>query len=218
MNVEHERYADWDAAYALGALSAADRADFEAHLAECERCRSAVAELASTVAALSRVSAEDAQRIADQDADDAAPVRVLIAARARRRHRRRLAAWAAGIAAAVVVATAVSVSLLLPRPVEAVALEPVDGAPVVATVALTSVPWGTRLDVVCAYEGYRTGGGDYTLTVTSDDGTTSTLSWWKVQAGATARLSAGTGLSEADIRSVEIRDGTGNAVVKHEFR
>jgi len=38
-----------------------------------------------------------------------------------------------------------------------------------------------------------------------------------VQSGATARLSAGTGLPESDIRSVEIRDAAGKVVVKHEF-
>ncbi|WP_417554340.1 anti-sigma factor family protein [Microbacterium sp.] len=217
MNTEHEKYADWDAAYALGALSATERAEFEGHLAECERCRVAVAELTSTVAALARVSAEDAQHIADQDADGAAPVRVLAAARARRRTRRRAASWIVGAAAAVVVATVISVALLMPRAPEAVALQPVGGAPVVATVALTSVPWGTRLDVVCAYEGHAGWNGMYELAVTAADGTTTTLSNWRVEAGATARLSAGTGLSEADIRSVEIRDASGDVVVKHEF-
>src|SRR5690606_5853388 len=144
MSVDHERYASWDAAYALGALSTSERAEFEAHLAECPRCRAAVAELGSTVSLLSQVSAEDALRIGAQDPDDAGAVRVLAAARARRSARRRIGAWAAGIAAAVVVATVVSVSLLLPRPAEAVALEAVAGAPVTATVSLTDVPWGTR--------------------------------------------------------------------------
>lgn len=217
MNAEHERYADWDAAYALGALSATERAEFEEHLAGCDRCREAVAELTSTVFALARVSAEDAQRIADQDADGAAPVRVLAAARARRRTRRRAVTWIVGAAAAVVVAVVVSVALLVPRPAEAVALEPVGGAPVVATVALTSVPWGTKLDVVCAYEGYAGWSGTYELTVTGADGTTTTLSNWTAKSGATARLSAGTGLTEADIRSVEIRDSDGQVVVRHEF-
>ena len=217
MNTDHERYATWDAAYALGALSASDRAEFEEHLAHCPRCREAVAELTSTVVLLSQVRSEDAQRIAEQDADGAAPVRVLAAARARRTRRRRLTAWVVGAAAAVIVATVVSVALLMPRPAEAVALEPVGGAPVVATVALTTVPWGTRLDVVCAYEGYSGWSGTYELAVTLRDGTTTTLSNWNVQSGATARLSAGTGLPESDIRSVEIRDAAGKVVVKHEF-
>src|SRR5690606_15579572 len=112
MSVDHERYAAWDAAYALGALSTLERAEFEEHLAGCSRCRAALAELTPTVSLLSRVSAEDAQRIVDQDAGDAVPVRVLAAARARQGARRRIVAWAIGAAAAVVVATAVIVSTL----------------------------------------------------------------------------------------------------------
>ncbi len=32
----HERFAEWDAAYVLGALTAVDRRAFEDHLEECE--------------------------------------------------------------------------------------------------------------------------------------------------------------------------------------
>lgn len=39
------RYAMWDAAYVLGSLSAADRREFEAHMANCPACRDAVADL-----------------------------------------------------------------------------------------------------------------------------------------------------------------------------
>jgi putative zinc finger protein len=42
----HEDYADWDAAYVLGALPVAERREYETHLAGCAACRSAVAELA----------------------------------------------------------------------------------------------------------------------------------------------------------------------------
>lgn len=42
---DHERFVDWDAAYVLAALSPAERREFETHLENCRRCRSAVAEL-----------------------------------------------------------------------------------------------------------------------------------------------------------------------------
>ena len=42
----HDDYADWDAAYVLGALPVAERREFETHLAGCAACRAAVAELA----------------------------------------------------------------------------------------------------------------------------------------------------------------------------
>ena len=41
----HDEYAMWDAAYVLGSLSATDRREFEAQLADCPLCRSAVGEL-----------------------------------------------------------------------------------------------------------------------------------------------------------------------------
>lgn len=42
----HDDYADWDAAYVLGALAVAERREYEEHLAGCPACRAAVAELA----------------------------------------------------------------------------------------------------------------------------------------------------------------------------
>ncbi|MFI2589853.1 anti-sigma factor family protein [Rhodococcus erythropolis] len=39
-------YAEWDAAYVLGALTHDQRTTFEDHLSTCARCRAAVAELA----------------------------------------------------------------------------------------------------------------------------------------------------------------------------
>ena len=42
---DHDTYLTWDAAYVLGALSGEDRREYESHLAECARCRSAVGEL-----------------------------------------------------------------------------------------------------------------------------------------------------------------------------
>ncbi|MEV7631412.1 zf-HC2 domain-containing protein [Microbacterium sp. NPDC089318] len=217
MNAEHERYATWDAAYALGALSTAERAEYERHLADCQRCRDAAAELAPTVALLSRLGAEEAERATD--AGDAGPVRVLAAARNRRRARRRIGAWAAGIAAAVVVATVVSVSALSPRPAAQIALEPVDGAPVTASVAMSTVPWGTKLDVQCEYDGTARYGatGAYALAVIDVDGHSTMLSNWTVTPGATARLSAGTALRKSDIRAIEIRDADGRVMVRHEF-
>lgn len=217
MNAEHERYAAWDAAYALGALSSAERADYERHLAECPRCRDAVAELGPTVALLSRLGVEDAERM--MDADDVGPVRVLAAARERRRLRRRIGAWTAGIAATVVVATVVTVSALTPRPPEAIALQPVAGAPVTASVAMTTVPWGTKLDVECEYDGGARYGvkGAYALAVIGTDGEITMLSNWTVTPGATARLSAGTALAKSDIRAIEIRDAEGRVMVRHEF-
>ena len=49
---EHD-YAMWDAAYVLGALTDADRLEFETHLAGCASCRRAVTELTAVSPLLS---------------------------------------------------------------------------------------------------------------------------------------------------------------------
>jgi anti-sigma factor RsiW len=49
------RYAIWDAAYVLGSLSPADRREFEAHMANCQACRQAVAKLSGMPAILSQL-------------------------------------------------------------------------------------------------------------------------------------------------------------------
>ena len=56
-------YAQWDAAYVLGALSDSDRREYEEHLAGCVSCRDAVDEL-STVATL--LPLLDADEVVDQ--------------------------------------------------------------------------------------------------------------------------------------------------------
>ena len=46
MNGILDKFAQWDAAYVLGALSPAERREFEEHLASCPSCQAAVSELA----------------------------------------------------------------------------------------------------------------------------------------------------------------------------
>ncbi|NAZ16034.1 hypothetical protein GT020_08150 [Glutamicibacter soli] len=59
---EHEKFAQWDAAYVLGALEPADRRLFEEHLENCERCQGAVSELSALPGLLSR--AHDPEEVA----------------------------------------------------------------------------------------------------------------------------------------------------------
>ena len=50
-----DAYEMWDASYVLGALSSSERREYETHLAECVRCRSAVADLSGVPALLALV-------------------------------------------------------------------------------------------------------------------------------------------------------------------
>ena len=63
----HEAYAQWDAAYVLGALSAPERTEFEGHLGGCSRCQAAVAELAGVPGLLAQVPAGE---VLAMDADE----------------------------------------------------------------------------------------------------------------------------------------------------
>jgi len=230
MTAEHERLASWDGAYVLGALSAADRAAFENHLSTCAECREAVAELAPTAGLLSRLSADRARAI---DASTG-PVPVVlpdpslrgrVVRTARRRRARRITAWtlAASLAlVAVAVPTAVSLTNAASSSGAVYALDDVDGAPLEASVKLTQVVWGTRIDLVCQYTGQvldaPPGGWPYALAVTDDAGATTVLSTWRAGPGATTELSAGTDLAASRIGSVEIRTIDGDRVVmRHDF-
>ncbi|WP_308467002.1 anti-sigma factor family protein [Rathayibacter soli] len=57
---DRDRYAEWDAAYVLGALSPNERLEFEAHLSGCARCASAVADLAGLPGLLSALDDDEA--------------------------------------------------------------------------------------------------------------------------------------------------------------
>jgi len=60
---DNHRYAMWDAAYVLGSLSAVDRREFEAHMANCPACRDAVADLSGVPALLSQLDREEVAAI-----------------------------------------------------------------------------------------------------------------------------------------------------------
>ncbi|GAB4083860.1 anti-sigma-L factor RslA [Myceligenerans cantabricum] len=66
-----DHYAEWDAAYVLGALSPSERHAYERHLAACDACRAAVAELAGMPGLLGAVSPAQAQRMIADEPDAA---------------------------------------------------------------------------------------------------------------------------------------------------
>ncbi len=228
MNPDHARFAEWDAAYVLGALSSSDRRAYEEHLSECAQCRRAVAELTPTVGLLSRVTAERAETIGIAAAGDDAiggpepGMRAGVISLAARRARGRRLWWAAAAAAVIIVAAvAVPVGFAVTAPPPAVAMTAVDNAPVEASLRLTQVAWGTRIELTCRYTtspaDAPADGWPYALAVTAADGTVSTVSTWRALPGATARLSAGTALNIGDVRAVEIvSENSGRVLMRYE--
>lgn len=218
MNPDHSRYADWDSAYVLGALSPGERREFEEHLETCEACRRSVAEVAPMPGLLARLSADRAHALLlESDAVPATPHPELLDAVRREGRRRRIRRTRTRIvlaaAAAAVVLAAVAVPLALTRPaagVQAVAFETVADVPVSAAAELSPVEWGTRIELDCTYEAPSGGeapeeGWPYALVVVDHDGHRTEVSTWRATPGATARLEAGTALAVDEIASLEIR-------------
>ena len=86
-------------AYLVGSIDAHERAQVEAHLAECQRCRDELASLAALPGLMSRISLEEAVT-GPPPVDDAMLERLLASASAERsvaRHRRGLAGAAAAV-------------------------------------------------------------------------------------------------------------------------
>ncbi|MBX3195100.1 MAG: zf-HC2 domain-containing protein [Microbacteriaceae bacterium] len=229
---DHAHYAEWDAAYVLGALPPGERREFEDHLEDCARCRSAVAELGAVPGLLGRLDDARAFALLDAPGEDdsgyAVPTQDLVArVRARDRSQRivRGIRVAAGLAAAAVIATVLTLAvptILSPAPAAEVTaeLQPADpDVPVEASVRLTSAEWGTRIEMNCAYHGAAPdpeagyANPTYAMWVVGRDGSETALSTWTASPGGSVRVDAGTALALADIAEIEVRSATGEQVL-----
>src|SRR5215212_11149719 len=101
-----DRFATWDAAYVLGALSPVERREYEEHLADCSSCQSAVSELAGMPGLLAQVPPEDAALLAAAPSvealDEGPPPDLLARVRGRSARRRLLTGAVVAVAAALV--------------------------------------------------------------------------------------------------------------------
>lgn len=228
-------FARQDGSYVLGALSPAERQEFEQHLPGCTDCSQAVQRLAGLPGLLARV---DADVLVSPPTGEPVPDTLLPAlVHEVRRTQRRRVLLAAGLAAAAAVAVAVgslaaSGAFDTDRPAAATpaprsgtpavpvgqAMLPVGHVPVRASLASTSVLWGTRLDLTCSYSR----GGEYgtpppqtyAMFVSDDDGHLEQVATWRGLPGRTMHLAAATATSRQDIRSVVVRTTSGRTVLK----
>ena len=220
------------AAYVLGALSPAERLEFERHLDGCDRCTRALGELAGLPGLLSRV---DASVLESLPATEPVPASLLPAlSRQVRRARRRRTLAAAGLAGAAVAAIAPLVLGLVgdgggdvplgPGSSTSPAavgrdMEPVGDVPLRATITLEQVAWGTRLGVTCTYnpdgvEYSLPTAVRYRLVVRTRDGGAEEVGSWRSEGRRTMRLAAATATVLADIESVEVRAPDGRVVLR----
>ena len=215
MTIEGFEY--FDGAYVLGALSAEDKAAYEAHLTTCSGCRQQVDLLAGLPAMLASVPA-DAFAVEDPAPPEGLLLSLQRAARAQRRRRRWYTAAAAAVAAAVlVVGTAVLAqphhASSAPR---AVAMQAVVPAPIRVTAALSSVTWGTKIDLTCTYDASvsRYGGPLYSLHVIDSQGAPHELGTWRATPGKVTTFSGGTSLAIGDIAEVDVSKVGGGALLR----
>jgi hypothetical protein len=223
----------YDAPYVLGALSPADRREFEDHLKVCDACAGAVAELAGLPGLMSRVSI-------DQLTAAAEPVPQMLLpslARAVRRERRtrRLLVGAAGAAAACLIGVG-AVAITRPdsptrEPATSSATSsasPVSGtanlvmtavvpSPVTATARLVDVAWGTRIDLTCTYSSggpYPTSGTPYAMVVIDRSGAAQQVATWNALPNRELTVTGASSRLRRDITAVEIRTLTGQTILR----
>jgi hypothetical protein len=154
------RFAFDDGAYVLGALSPAERAEFEDHLPTCVSCRKAVAELAVLPGLLGRLDAETA--LPQVTAPATLLPRLLVATSARRRRerrrQRRSVLGAVLVAACLAAFAGIGVHVMdqartrVPSAAMS-AMVPASGhaEPVTAEVGLVGTSSGTRVEMRCRY-------------------------------------------------------------------
>jgi anti-sigma factor RsiW len=225
-------FRELDAAYVLGALSSDERRVFERHLTGCPDCTEAVGELAGLPGLLAAVP----RSVAEAEPIEAPPTTLLpsLVRRVRSENRRRR--WTVGLVAAST-ATAIGIGGLAlesqrvepsARPVTTPTASPtasradtamtaLAASPVSASVALTGVAWGTRLELTCTYAGkddYDTSSAAYVLVVRGRDGRTEQVASWRALPGRTMRLTGASAYSVDGIESIELRTDRGTALLE----
>lgn len=220
-----------DAAYVLGALSPAERLEFERHLDTCKECSRSVRSFAGMPGLLDLV---EAGVLENPPADPPVPDTLLpglnLAVASRRRRRM---AVVAGLAAAAVALVALTVPTVLDRddpptagpgastssPVETLAMAPLGEAPIEATLGLEPVTWGTRMLLTCTYDKDSVDLElpdelDYRIYVTTADGRSEQVGSWKSVTGTTMEVPAATSVARDDIATVEVRTTDGRVVLR----
>lgn len=219
----------YDAAYVLGALSPADRREFETHLKVCAACASSVGELAGLPGLMSKVSVEQLTAEAEPLPETLLPS--LARAVRRERGRRRLAVGATAAAAACLIAvgavavtrpdspprTPVASSTSTPSGTANLALTAVVPSPVTASARLVDMAWGTRIDLTCVYrtEGYYPANGvPYAMVVIDRFGVAEQVAAWKALPNRELTVTGASSRARRDIAAVEIRTLSGRTILR----
>lgn len=222
----NDRYADWDAAYVLGALSSADRRAYEEHLALCPDCRRGVGELAGMPGMLASVEPAEVLALDLPPDEDSARAEVIVAAErtphnlkpTKRRGLSRGRGWLAAAAALLVLGGAGAGGYTIAdaqRPPAQViagptrlAFSPVVPSSMTAVVDVTPVGAQTAIKVECQYSGYGadpSSSADYSVWAVGQNGRADLVATWRAQPDQVMRPSGSVDLPAAQLAAVEIR-------------
>ncbi len=195
-------YAMWDAAYVLGSLSAAERRDFEEHMAACPGCREAVADLSGMPGLLSRLDRREVAAMKGPDVESGAVSATpelspellpsLLSTVRWRRRRTRAGAWLAAAAVLLGIGVFVGVQGYSAAPAHRVAASAQPMAQVgttllTSTVQLSSQHWGTSINLNCVCLAPLTAHHDtLAMVVVGRDGSHTRLATWVAEPGHTA--------------------------------
>jgi hypothetical protein len=236
MRCEHEHD---DGAYVLGALSPAERAAYERHLATCSFCREAVADIAVLPGLLGRLDPADFAKLLDPSLTQPAPpppsrTSHLVTAAQRTRHKERkkgrVRVLSTALAAAVL-ALIVGVGAMFvmggtttppatPAPVVAMhQMSPVvDGVALTADVGLTKAPGGTKIDLKCVYNRNSPDLKPYTvrLMALGADDEQDQLGSWTASPGKEFNMTGNTYIGDGSLSRLELVRGDGKVLLAYD--
>ncbi len=224
-----DEFALYDAAYVLGALSPAERREFEDHLKGCAACAGSVGELAGLPGLMSTVSFEELTGEVEAPPETLLPS--LSRAVRRERGRRRLFVGTSAAAAAVLIAvgaTALSSADSPALPPSAppastapgsanLAMSAVVPSPVTASARLVDMAWGTRIDLTCSYSAtgaFPAAGFPYALVVIDRGGAVQQIATWKALPDRQLTIRGASSLARKDVAAVEVRTLSGFTLLR----
>ncbi len=224
-----DEFSLYDAAYVLGALSPADRREFEEHLKVCASCASSVSELAGLPGLMSRVSLDQLTEEAEPLPETLLPSLARTVRRERRKRRLVVGATAAA-AACVLTVGAVAITRAespVRPPVTSSApsasstanmvMTAVAPSPVTASARLVDMAWGTAIDLTCNYRTngfYPAGGTPYAMVVIDRSGAVQQVATWNALPNREVTVTGASSWTRQDITAVEIRTLLGQTILR----
>ncbi|VXC26730.1 Putative zinc-finger [Arthrobacter sp. 9AX] len=203
-------------AYLLGGLDAVDLKSFEDHLSECVQCREELAGLEKIPVLLDAVPVPDAVALTIVPStvpaapSAAAPVSLLgKLARRRRNVRRRWVALAGAVAAACLAAGLAAGPLLSRAPQPDATYSVQSGGGLQFSIDLARKTWGTELAVSGSS---LPSDGTLSLWVRDRAGGEDRACAWTATPSGRVKVTGATPIQLGSISSVELRDGTQQAV------